>query len=136
MPVGRENYRIGVPYTGNYTLVFDSDAEVFGGSGTALKKVQSEEVPMHGFDQSVVLTLPPLSVQYFKYVPKKTRVKKAGAEPVREEKTKRTRAKKADAAPAAAEKPKRTRTTKAKAEPVTDEKPKRTGKTAAKDSKE
>ena len=88
VPVGREDYRIGVPYAGTYTLVFDSDAESFGGSGTALKKVQSEEVPMHGFDQSAALTLPPLSVQYYRYTPKKARTKKAETEPVKEEKGK------------------------------------------------
>ncbi len=126
VPVGRADYRIGVPYAGSYTLVFDSDAESFGGSGTALKKVQSEEVPMHGFDQSAALTLPPLSVQYYRYTPKKARTKKAEAEPVKEEKPKRTRTKKTEAAPVTEEKPKRTRTKKAEAAPVTEEKPKRT----------
>ncbi|MBR6717873.1 MAG: 1,4-alpha-glucan branching protein GlgB [Oscillospiraceae bacterium] len=137
VPVGREDYKIGVPYAGTYTLVFDSDAEAFGGSGTALKKVRSEEFPMHGFDQSIALTLPPLSVQYFRYTPPKSCAKKTD-EPAAAEKPKRTRTKKAAAAevkpaePVAAEKPKRTRTKKAAAaevkpaEPVAAEKPKRT----------
>ena len=135
VPVGREDYKIGVPYAGTYTLVFDSDAEAFGGSGTALKKVRSEEFPMHGFDQSIALTLPPLSVQYFRYTPPKSCAKKTD-EPAAAEKPKRTRTKKAAAAevkpaePVAAEKPKRTRTKKAAAaeakpaEPVAAEKPK------------
>ena len=127
VPVGRENYKIGVPYEGTYTLVFDSDAAAFGGSGTAPKKVKSDEYSMHGFDQSIELTIPPLSVQYYKLVPKKTRTAKA-EKPA--EKPKRTRAKKAEA-PAenvTAEKPKRTRAKKAEApaETVTAEKPKRT----------
>ncbi len=111
VPVGRENYKIGVPYEGTYTLVFDSDAVAFGGSGRALKKVKSDEYGMHGFDQSIELTLPPLSVQYYKLTPKKTRAKKdeTPAETVTAEKPKRTRAKKADAP----------------AETVTEEKPKR-----------
>ena len=132
VPVGRENYKIGVPYEGTYTLAFDSDAVAFGGSGRALKKVKSDEYGMHGFDQSIELTLPPLSVQYYKLTPKKTRAKKdeTPAETVTAEKPKRTRAKKADA-PAetvTAEKPKRTRAKKADApaETVTEEKPKRT----------
>ncbi len=137
VPVGREDYKIGVPYAGTYTLVFDSDAEAFGGSGTALKKVRSEEFPMHGFDQSIALTLPPLSVQYFRYTPPKSRTKKTD-EPAAAEKPKRTRTKKAAAAeakpaePVAAEKPKRTRAKKAAAaeakpaEPVAAGKPKRT----------
>ena len=129
VPVAREDYKIGVPYAGTYTLVFDSDSPQFGGSGTALKKVESQEFGMHGFDQSIALTLPPLSVQYFRYTPKKTRAKKtAGAAPSAAEKPKRTRAKKAEPkAEAAAEKPKRTRAKKAepKAEAAA-EKPKRT----------
>ncbi|MBQ8920658.1 MAG: 1,4-alpha-glucan branching protein GlgB [Oscillospiraceae bacterium] len=136
VPVRRDDYKIGVPYAGAYTLVFDTDAEAFGGSGAALKKVESDEFGMHGFDQSIALTLPPLSVQYYKFTPKKKRAaKKTDTQPA-EEKPKRTRAKKAapaEAAPAEAvtEKPKRTRAKKAApaeaapAEAVT-EKPKRT----------
>ena len=114
VPVGREHYRIGVPQAGTYTLVFDSDAEAFGGSGTALKKVKSEEEPMHGFDQSIALTLPPLSVQYFKLAPKKAREKKPDTEET-----------------AAAEAPKPKRIVKKAAEKSADEKPKRTKKAAA-----
>ena len=131
VPVGRENYKIGVPYEGTYTLIFDSDAVEFGGSGRATKKVKSDEYGMHGFDQSIELTLPPLSVQYFRFTPKRTRTKKmdAPAETVTAEKPKRTRAKKSDAAAetVTAEKPKRTRAKKADApaEDVTAEKPKR-----------
>ena len=140
VPVKRENYKIGVPYTGTYTLVFDTDAKEFGGSGEALKKVESEEFGMHGFDQSIALTLPPLSVQYFKLVPKK---KHAKTEPAAEEKPKKSRAKKAkaeDAAPAAetvTEAPKkRGRKPKAEADAAADEKPKksRTKKAKAEDA--
>ncbi len=79
VPVQRENYRIGVPYEGTYTLVFDSDAVEFGGSGVALKKVKAEEEPMHGFDLSISLTLPPLSVQYFRCTPKRSKAKTSTA---------------------------------------------------------
>ena len=119
VPVGREHYRIGVPQSGTYTLVFDSDAETFGGSGTALKKVKSEEEPMHGFDQSIALTLPPLSVQYFKLTPKKTRTKKSDPEESAAAKAPKHTAKKAAEKPAA-EKPKRTK--KAAAEKAAPEK--------------
>jgi 1,4-alpha-glucan branching enzyme len=154
VPVGREHYRIGVPQAGTYTLVFDSDAEAFGGSGTALKKVKSEEEPMHGFDQSIALTLPPLSVQYFKLAPKKTRTKtpdteetaaaealkpkrtaKKAAEKTASEKPKRTKkSAAAETAPAetvTAEAPKPKRTAKKAAEKTASEKPKRTTKKAA-----
>ena len=117
VPVRRENYRIGVPFKGTYQLVFDSDAKEFGGSGTVPKSVQAEEYGMHGFDQSVVLTLPPLSVQYYKLKKKNTR--KKDAESVTAEQPKKARAKKPAAS--AAEQPKSTRTKKAA------EKPKKTG---------
>ncbi len=81
VPVKRENYRIGMPQAGTYTLVFDSDAEVYGGSGMAEKKLKTAEEPMHGFEQSAAFTLPPLSVQYYRYTPRKPRAKKTEAQP-------------------------------------------------------
>ncbi len=79
-PVLRENYRIGVPIDGTYSEVFNTEAEEFGGCGISNgKSIVSDEVAMHGFEQSVSLTLPPMSVMYFKCIrkkPKKT-VKKA-----------------------------------------------------------
>jgi len=131
VPVKRENYKIGVPYAGTYKLVFDTDAKEFGGSGEALKKIDSEEFSMHGFEQSIALTLPPLSVQYFKFTPKKTRTKAADDEkPV---KTRGRKPKAEEAAPAenVTEKPKKTRGRKPKAEEAAPaeavtEKPKKT----------
>ena len=81
----RENYKIGVPKSGTYTMVFDSDALCFGGSGEALKKIRTKEDPMHGFDQSIALTLPPLSVQYYRCTPRKKR-----ASAVKEAESKKT----------------------------------------------
>lgn len=66
VPVGRENYRIGVPYRGKYKLVFNSDSVEFGGTGSAYECAVSENVPMHGYDYSIVLKIAPLSVMYFK----------------------------------------------------------------------
>lgn len=99
VPVQRENYKIGVPQEGSYTLVFDSDDVKYGGSGKSLKKVKTTDFEMHGFDQSVTLTLPPLSVQYYRYTPRKPRTKKETAEPVEAEVTtpkKRGRSKKSE----------------------------------------
>ena len=73
VPVERREYRIGVPYKGSYKLLFNSDATEFGGSGAAEKVVKSEAVPMHGFDNSIALTLAPLSTMFFKPVPYKKR---------------------------------------------------------------
>ena len=75
-PVLRENYRIGVPDAGTYCEVLNTEWSEFGGSGISNgTNIVSEEVPMHGFDQSISLTLPPLSVMYFKCVQKKPKKK-------------------------------------------------------------
>ncbi|MBQ4313607.1 MAG: alpha amylase C-terminal domain-containing protein, partial [Clostridia bacterium] len=80
-PVQRENYRIGVPEEGKYAEIFSTDEKRFGGSGTLNGIVESDcEYPMHGFAQSIALTLPPLSVMYFKHrATKKPAAKKTSA---------------------------------------------------------
>ena len=66
-PVKREGYRIGAPFAGTYRLLFSTDEARFGGAGEALKSVKScAETGMHGYPQSISLTLPPLSVLYYK----------------------------------------------------------------------
>ncbi len=67
-PVQRENYSIGVPYDGTYTEVFNSEAKEFGGCGvTNGNDIKADtEKPMHGYEQSISLVLPPLSVIYLK----------------------------------------------------------------------
>jgi len=64
-PVVRYGYRIGVPRRCRYIEVLNTDAVVYGGSGVGnMGSVSCEEVPSHGFAQSVLLTLPPLGVMY------------------------------------------------------------------------
>ena len=59
LPVRRENYCIGVPYAGVYEEVFTSDAAEFGGTGfTNGNNIRTVDEAMHGFEQSVSLTLP------------------------------------------------------------------------------
>jgi len=68
-PVPRENYRIGVPKKGVYQEILNSDWKEYYGSGVDNpREVYSQDVPMHGREQSVILTLPPLAGMYFKYV--------------------------------------------------------------------
>ena len=75
-PVLRENYRIGVPIDGTYSEVMNTEWSEFGGCGISNgTAIVSEEIPMHGFEQSISLTLPPLSVMYFKCVRKKPKRK-------------------------------------------------------------
>lgn len=61
-PVPRENYRVGVPAQGFYNEILNSDAEIYGGGNIGNDGgVYSEPVKMHGFPQSLSLTVPPLS---------------------------------------------------------------------------
>ncbi|MDN5276805.1 MAG: 1,4-alpha-glucan branching enzyme [Clostridiales bacterium] len=71
-PVVRHGYRIGVPWPGEYREVFNSDDPAYGGSGQGnFDVIVSENVPWHGFSQSISITLPPLAVVFFKYTDKR-----------------------------------------------------------------
>ena len=98
-PEEQQEYRIGVPITGTYEEIFTSDKTEFGGSGMANGKLKTENKPMHGQEQSIVLKIPRFGVLFFKG---KARAKR------------RTKAEIEAAKAAAAKKPvKRTRSTKA-----------------------
>jgi 1,4-alpha-glucan branching enzyme len=76
----RENYRIGVPFCGNYKELFNSDSKKFGGQDAKTKKsVSSEQIPMHGLLQSIVLTLPPLCALFLKFEKKSNKKPKTNA---------------------------------------------------------
>ncbi|MFI3206678.1 MAG: 1,4-alpha-glucan branching protein GlgB [Clostridia bacterium] len=67
LPVERENYCIGVPYSGIYEEVFASDKKDFGGAGiTNGKEIITADRPMHGFDQCISLNIPANSAFYLK----------------------------------------------------------------------
>ena len=64
-PVVRHDYRFGVPQPGTYGEVLNSDDTRFGGSGVVNEgEFTAEDIPMHGMDQSLSLTLPPLAAIY------------------------------------------------------------------------
>ncbi len=64
-PVPRTGYRIGVPRAVRHREILNTDADVYGGSGTGnLGAVEPSDVPCHGFDASLSLTLPPLAALY------------------------------------------------------------------------
>ena len=66
-PIRRDEYCIGVPKYGLYDEVFNSDEERFGGSGVVNgNNITTEVMKIHGFDQGLSLTLPPLSVIYLR----------------------------------------------------------------------
>ncbi len=68
-PVLREEYRMGVPTAGVYQEVINSDAEIYGGSNSGnAGSVQAESIPYHNQPFSVLVTLPPLAVVFFRPV--------------------------------------------------------------------
>jgi 1,4-alpha-glucan branching enzyme len=68
-PVHRPDYRLGVPKEKGFTEAFNSDELSFGGSGIRNQGIlAAEEVPCHGYEQSVVLSVPPLSAVFIKPV--------------------------------------------------------------------
>ena len=84
--VYRAAYRIGVPHKGSYKTVFNSDQKRYGGSGKVRKTIyKAEALPMHGFDYSVELALPPLTTVYLKKHTASTK-KKTAAPSKKEEK--------------------------------------------------
>ena len=69
VPVARENYRIGVPKKGVYRQIFSSDLVEYGGTSEELTSYTSEKISMHGYENSISIDIPALSVTYYK-VPK------------------------------------------------------------------
>jgi 1,4-alpha-glucan branching enzyme len=67
-PVVREGYRLGVPENGRYTELLNSDDTIYGGSHVTNPDRDSEPTPWQGQPASIVFTLPPLAVVYWKMV--------------------------------------------------------------------
>jgi 1,4-alpha-glucan branching enzyme len=66
-PVLRTNYRIGVPQSGEWQEILNSDAKEYGGQGFGnLGFATAHDSPSHGQPYSLSITLPPLGVLFFK----------------------------------------------------------------------
>jgi 1,4-alpha-glucan branching enzyme len=66
-PVPRENYRVGVPQSGFYAELLNSDADIYGGSNIGNRGgVHAEPIPWLGHGWSLNLTLPPLAAVFLK----------------------------------------------------------------------
>ena len=66
-PVPRSGYRVGVPFAGFYTEVFNSDAVPYGGSNVGNNGgVPSDPIAWDKRPHSVLLTIPPLGVVILK----------------------------------------------------------------------
>ncbi len=66
-PVPRSRHRVGVPRAGFWAEALNSDSAIYGGSGQGnLGGVEADSTPAQGQLYSLSLTLPPLSVLFFK----------------------------------------------------------------------
>ena len=66
-PVPRYDYRVGVPTTGPWDELLNTDAPQYGGSGVGnLGRVTATAAPSHGFPASMPLTLPPLGTVFLR----------------------------------------------------------------------
>ena len=66
-PVPRPAYRIGVPAGGWYREILNSDAAAYGGSNVGNGGgVSATDQPMHGFEHSITLAVPPLGIVFLK----------------------------------------------------------------------
>ena len=62
-PVPWDNYRFGVPAAARYEVLFNTDDACWGGSGCALpagSRIDVDDIPSHGRETSLSLTIPPL----------------------------------------------------------------------------
>jgi 1,4-alpha-glucan branching enzyme len=66
-PMTHFNYRVGVPQSGFWRELMNSDAKEYGGSGQGnLGGVEALPIPIHGRSYSLTITLPPLAAVFFK----------------------------------------------------------------------
>ncbi len=70
-PVPRPDYLVGLPHSGRWVEVLNTDAAEFDGSGEwgNQGEVQAHEIPANGFDHSAEITIPPLAAVWFTFDP-------------------------------------------------------------------
>ena len=67
-PVPRYEFRIGMPKSGCWIEILNTDAEIYGGSGMGnLGSKSTEAIPWNGFDCSISVVLPPLGAVFFRW---------------------------------------------------------------------
>ena len=65
-PVVREGYRFGVPKPGYWREILNSDATNYGGSGVGNRGgMHTDAIGCGGFEQSLIVTTPPLGIVMF-----------------------------------------------------------------------
>lgn len=67
-PVVRTGYRVGVPFAGFWREIFNSDADVYGGTGAGnMGGLNTDPIAWGRHEQSLCLTLPGCSTSIFRY---------------------------------------------------------------------
>ena len=77
-PVPWDNYRFGVPAAARYEVLFNTDDACWGGSGCALpagSRIDVDDIPSHGRETSLSLTIPPLGAVLLRREGKRPRKK-------------------------------------------------------------
>jgi 1,4-alpha-glucan branching enzyme len=68
-PLPRHDYRLGVPQSGTYVEVINTDADIYGGSGLHNGELRAHRADLHGHRWSISLTVPPLATVMLKRKP-------------------------------------------------------------------
>ena len=63
-PVPRHDYRVGVPTSGRWLELANSDDEAYGGSGVVDGALDTEPTAAHGHSRSLVVSVPPLAAVF------------------------------------------------------------------------
>ncbi|MDR2697191.1 MAG: 1,4-alpha-glucan branching protein GlgB [Holophagales bacterium] len=65
----KDNYRVGVPQSGVYKEALNTDSAYYGGWNHGnLGEIKTENIPAHNHQQSLRMTLPPLSALFLKLI--------------------------------------------------------------------
>lgn len=68
-PLVHEKRRIGVPYSGKYKEIFNSDSVCFGGGGSINPRVKkSKKVVWDDMEDSIEIQVPPMGISVFKCI--------------------------------------------------------------------
>ncbi len=72
-PQSHSDYRVGVPKSGHYKEILNTDGHRYGGSNLGnMGGKSTEDWAIHGYEQSLSLCLPPLSVLVFRHEEKRS----------------------------------------------------------------
>lgn len=86
-----QKFRVGVPYEGKYKEILNTDAKIYGGSGTVNKKIcDTVETEWDGKPYAIDMVSAPLSLSIFSYTPytaeEKAEIDRIRAEEIRKAK--------------------------------------------------